>query len=81
MKKQDVVNYILLSPLSINWRILENMIFTWKDDEHDNPSERFAGLIHLNKVQNYISKNSGHINPTILNQLLLEIEEIIEKRD
>ena len=79
MKKQDVIKYILASPYNINWRVLEDIIFTWKDDEHNNPSERFAGLINLNKVQNYILKNSKHINPAILSQLLLEVEEIIEK--
>lgn len=80
MKKQDVVNYILHSPFDINWRILEDMIFTWKDDEHNNPSERFAGLINLNKVRNYLSKNSSHINPIILKQLLLEIEEVVVEK-
>lgn len=79
MKKQDIIGHILASPHNINWEVLKDMIFTWKDDEHDNPSERFAGLINLNKVQDYVLKNSGHLNPTILNQLLLEVEEIIEK--
>ena len=77
MKQQDIINYILSSPSNLNWAILEGMIFSWKEEENHNSSEKMAGLLNLNKVKQYILTNNNHINPIILRQLLEEVEEII----
>lgn len=77
MKQQDIINYILSSPSSLNWAILEGMIFSWKEEGNYNSSEKMAGLLNLNKVKQYVLTNNNHINPIILRQLLEEVEEIV----
>lgn len=77
MNLRDIVAYIT-NTSNVNWKILEGLIFSWKEKESENVEGRLAGLLYLNKVKKYVNNNIKNINPSVFQQLLLEVEEIIE---
>ena len=78
MKLKDIIAYIT-SASNINWKILEDLIFSWKEKESENIEGKLVGLLYLNKVKKYVNNNSiKNINPQVFQQLLLEVEEVIE---
>lgn len=77
MKSKDIIAYIT-SVSNINWKILEGLIFSWKEKESENIEGKLVGLLYLNKIKKYVKNNIKNINPSVFQQLLLEIEEIIE---
>ena len=77
MKLEDIIAYIT-SVSNINWKILEDLIFSWKEKESENIEGKLVGLLYLNKVKKYVNNNTKNINPSVFQQLLLEVEEVIE---
>lgn len=77
MKLKDIIAYIT-SVSNINWKILEGLIFSWKEKESENIEGKLVGLLYLNKIKKYVKNNIKNINPSVFQQLLLEIEEVIE---
>ena len=77
MKLKDVIAYIT-SVSNINWKILEGLIFSWKEKESENIEGKLVGLLYPNKIKKYVKNNIKNINPSVFQQLLLEIEEVIE---
>lgn len=78
MNLRDIVTYIT-NTSNVNWKILEGLIFSWKEKESEDVEGRLAGLLYLNKIKEYINNNDiKNINPSVFQQLLLEVEEVIE---
>lgn len=78
MNLRDIVTYIT-NTSNVNWKILEGLIFSWKEKENEDIEGRLVGLLYLNKIKEYINNNDiKNINPSVFQQLLLEVEEVIE---
>lgn len=64
MKSKDIIAYIT-SASNINWKILEGLIFSWKEKESENIEGKLVGLLYLNKIKKYVKNNIKNINPSI----------------